>query len=90
MAQLVERVICNDEVAGSNPARSTVHKKKRREAMATFEVCECGGKLVGEEAITPLTDENVMSWFRLWYDIEEAVKKGAKFCKRYNKPRSGG
>ena len=47
-----------------------------------IETCECGGKLVGEEAITPLTDDNVRSWHRLWYDIAVAVEKGAKFCEQ--------
>jgi len=48
------------------------------------EICVCGGKLVGQEAITPLTDDNVMSWHRLWSDISdiemEEIRKGAKFC----------
>lgn len=49
------------------------------------ETCECGGKLVGEEAITPLTDDNVMSWHRLWFDITQEVQKGAKFCEKCHK-----
>lgn len=44
--------------------------------------CQCGGRLVGEEGITPCTDDNVMTWHRLWYDISRAVEKGAKFCER--------
>lgn len=46
------------------------------------EICECGGRLVGKEAITPLTDDNVMSWHRLWADIAQDVDKGAKFCEK--------
>ena len=47
-----------------------------------IETCKCGEKLVGKEAITPLTDDNTMSWHRLWFDISAAVEKGARFCKR--------
>lgn len=47
-----------------------------------IERCECGGRLVGEEEITPLTDDNPMSWHRLWYDIAKEVEKGARFCER--------
>jgi len=49
------------------------------------EICGCGGKLVGEEAITPLTDDNVMSWHRLWASIAQEVEKGAKFCEKCHK-----
>ena len=52
-------------------------EEPRRKELKT---CECGGKLVGGEGITPLTDDNVMSWHRLWGDIDEEVGKGGKFC----------
>lgn len=50
---------------------------------AQAEACPfCGGKLVGQEAITPLTDDNVTSWMLLWKDIADDVEKGAKFCEK--------
>ena len=95
IAQLVERVVRNDEVSGSTPLISTSYNAGKLLNLRTLELIWCVGRFPREresDRFPPKSGKTVHSWQLFWQLLQSRRKAPlyrAGSCGRANRPSPG-